>query len=184
MKRTYTYQSAAGLSKWIVGVVWLFVLVQASIIAFASFALFTFISVLQPVKAALENNQQLTELNVDFMAIVTSSIILDYVDKGVYLLAAIFIGCWIVRAHSNAQSFHIPNLLFSPAWALGGFFVPFLNLVAPYIAMNQLYQGSLKRAQHNRAPALLPCWWVTFLIGRIGGQIALFYAIHLSLIHI
>lgn len=178
MKRTYTYQSAAGLSKWIVGVVWLFVLVQASIIAFAAFALFTFISILQPVKAVLENNQQLTELNVDFMAIVTSSIILDYVDKGVYLLAAIFIGCWIVRAHSNAQSFHIPNLLFSPAWALGGFFVPFLNLVAPYIAMNQLYQGSLKRAQHNCAPALLPCWWVTFLIGRIGGQIALFYAIH------
>lgn len=78
----------------------------------------------------------------------------------------------------HAQSFHIPNLLFSPAWALGGFFVPFLNLVAPYIAMNQLYQGSLKHAQHNRAPALLPCWWVTFLIGRIGGQIALFYAIH------
>ena len=125
MKRTYTYQSAAGLSKWIVGVVWLFVLVQASIIAFASFALFTFISVLQPVKAALENNQQLTELNVDFMAIVTSSIILDYVDKGVYLLAAIFIGCWIVRAHSNAQSFHIPDLLFSPAWALGGFLCHF-----------------------------------------------------------
>ena len=165
MKRTYTYQSAAGLNKWIAGVVWLFVLVQASIIVFASFALFTFISVLQPVKAALENNQQLTELNVDFMAIVTSSIILDYVDKGVYLLAAIFIGCWIVRAHSNAQSFHIHNLLF-------------LNLVAPYIAMNQLYQGSLKRAQHNCAPALLPCWWVTFLIGRIGGKIALFYAIH------
>ena len=76
MKRTYTYQSAAGLSKWIAGVVWLFVLVQASIIAFAAFALFTFISILQPVKAVLENNQQLTELNVDFMAIVTSSIIL------------------------------------------------------------------------------------------------------------
>ena len=113
MKRTYTYQSAAGLSKWIAGVVWLFVLVQASIIAFAAFALFTFISILQPVKAVLENNQQLTELNVDFMAIVTSSIILDYVDKGVYLLAAIFIGCWIVRAHSCAIIPHSQFALFA-----------------------------------------------------------------------
>lgn len=162
MKRTYTYQSAAGLSKWIVGVVWLFVLVQASIIAFASFALFTFISVLQPVKAALENNQQLTELNVDFMAIVTSSIILDYVDKGVYLLAAIFIGCWIVRAHSNAQSFHIPNLLFSPAWALGGFFVPFLNLVAALYR----HEPALSRQPETRSTQ--PCTrLVALLVGNI-----------------
>ena len=42
--------------------------------------------------------------------------------------------------------------------------------------MRQLYQGSLKRAQHARSSALLPCWWATFLIGGISGRIALFFA--------
>ncbi|QYO65100.1 DUF4328 domain-containing protein [Leptolyngbya sp. 7M] len=39
---------------------------------------------------------------------------------------------WLYRAHKNLFSLKPTHLDFSPGWAVGWWFIPFLNLVRPY----------------------------------------------------
>ena len=172
MKRTYTYQSAAKLNKWIAGVVWLFVLLKISVVAVGVLML---IAVYQPMQTALANQRSLAGLNIPITDTVLN--LMNYAETVVFLVSMVFIACWILRAHANAQSFRIPNLPDSPAWALGSFFIPLVNFFAPYIAMKQLYQGSLKRVQSQPSAALLPLWWATWLIGGIVARVARSFAV-------
>ena len=146
MKRTYTYKPAAGLGKWVAAAVWLFVLLKISVVAVGVLML---IAVYQPMQTALANQRSLAGLNIPITDTVLN--LMNYAETVVFLVSMIFIACWILRAHANAQSFRIPNLPDSPAWALGSFFIPLVNFFAPYIAMKQLYQGSLKRVHAPKA---------------------------------
>ncbi|WP_289004904.1 DUF4328 domain-containing protein [uncultured Kingella sp.] len=172
MKRTYTYQLAAGLGKWVAAAVWLFVLLKISVVAVGVLML---IAVYQPMQTALANQRSLAGLNIPITDTVLN--LMNYAETVVFLVSMVFIACWILRAHANAQSFRIPNLPDSPAWALGSFFIPLVNFVAPYIAMKQLYQGSLKCVQSQPSAALLPLWWATWLIGGIVARVARSFAV-------
>src|SRR6185437_9304082 len=44
---------------------------------------------------------------------------------------------WFYRVHKNLLALRAANLEYSPGWAVGGFFVPFLNLVRPMHVMRE-----------------------------------------------
>lgn len=48
---------------------------------------------------------------------------------------------WFHRAYKNLHVAGVPNLRFSPSWAIGGFFVPILNLYRPYHIMKEVWHG-------------------------------------------
>lgn len=67
----------------------------------------------------------------------------------------------------------------SPGWAIGSWFVPFLNLVRPKQMMDDLWELAGHRPRPNapflgqgRAPSVVGWWWAAFLLAQLAGQAA------------
>jgi hypothetical protein len=84
--------------------------------------------------------------------------------------AACFIP-WFHRAYKNLSTWHATR--FRSGWAIGGWFVPFLNLVRPYQIAKELasYSGPSETAPTNA----LPLWWALVIIGGIGNRFIFSY---------
>lgn len=83
----------------------------------------------------------------------------------VFITSAILIGVWIYRSHKNAKALQIQGIEQSPAWAVGGFFVPIANLFVPYRAMKSLVSGSLN-ALGKENINLVGYWWAAWILGN------------------
>ena len=68
---------------------------------------------------------------------------------------------WIYRAHGNLTALGATNLRFSPAWAVGWYFVPIMNLFRPYQVMKELWEESDPRAELT----LVKWWWGLWIVG-------------------
>lgn len=77
------------------------------------------------------------------------------------LLAIVPILTWVHRAHANLHEAGVKGLAYSANWAVGSYFVPFINLVAPFKAMTELYNRSEGEpadfAQSSAGP--VTSWW-------------------------
>ncbi len=92
---------------------------------------------------------------------------------------------WFHRANKNLPSLGQTGLFFTPGWAVGFFFVPFLNLVRPFQAMRAVWHGSdpgrlgFDFAPHKAnfgsrlgTPSLVGWWWGLFLVFNFIGNAA------------
>jgi hypothetical protein len=109
-----------------------------------------------------------------------------------YAIAVPFL-IWFRRAHKNLPSLGRRGLVFSPGWAVGFFFVPFLNLVRPFQAMREIWYGSDPgrldldldpegAGGHDRlgTPPLVGWWWALFILSNVASNMsASFYSIAL-----
>lgn len=87
---------------------------------------------------------------------------------------------WLVWQHhatANLWSRGLPGLRFTPGWAVGWWFVPFANLVMPYLAMRELDRRSTRSGQPRSAGAALPWWWAAWLAQSLLPAIAVMAAI-------
>jgi hypothetical protein len=97
-----------------------------------------------------------------------------------WILSAIFFCRWFHRAHQNLTRLGIVELKYSPRWAVGGFFVPFLNLVRPYQVMTEVWKRSMgvwaeRPSAHAGAEPprdLVGLWWAGFLLTSILGNLS------------
>jgi hypothetical protein len=77
-----------------------------------------------------------------------------------FLLAAVLFLRWYHRAYRNLEAFgHEPDR--SPAWAVGSWFVPFVNLVVPKRCVNEIWRAGTARDDH---PAVLNVWWGAWIV--------------------
>lgn len=81
---------------------------------------------------------------------------------------------WIYLAHVNARAFGADDMMGSPGWAVGWFFVPFANLVMPFLMMRELWKASAQPGdwQAASAPATLLLWWLLSLASNITSAIS------------
>jgi hypothetical protein len=95
---------------------------------------------------------------------------------GVILI--IFFCIWIHRAFSNLKYFRVRGLNYTPGWAVGCWFVPFVNFVWPLMAVQELWKASHPRAsgrdwKDTSVSALAIVWWLlfcaTYVVGIVGG---------------
>jgi hypothetical protein len=96
-----------------------------------------------------------------------------------FLLSAVPVLGWIYRAHANLHDAGVEELKYSPGWALGGYFVPLVNLVVPFRAMRELYNRSHGEKPWDSAAAVgdVTSWW-TCQIAAIGvATVAAFVAL-------
>jgi hypothetical protein len=64
-----------------------------------------------------------------------------------FVLCAVAIITWMYCGYKNLKdSGRFNNLTPSPRWAIGAWFVPFLNLVKPYSIMKEFWEGTQKLA--------------------------------------
>jgi hypothetical protein len=91
------------------------------------------------------------------------------------IIATIVVFCmWLYRAAQNLTALGNPRqaIAHSPGWAVGSFFVPFINLVVPYRATKEVWARSDPEvtnanyvAPHEpSAPAYMKVWWAFWLI--------------------
>ena len=93
----------------------------------------------------------------------------------VFIITSIFFLVWIHRAHHNLPALGATGLKYSPGWAVGGFFVPFLNLVRPFQVMTEIWKASDPAIsvgsswQDGPSSPIIGQWWGAHLAsGAIG----------------
>lgn len=91
------------------------------------------------------------------------------------IVTAIGFLMWIHRAHRNLPALGANNLEFTPGWAVGGFFVPFLNFVYPYLVIVEIWKASSPKfgvvddtSWKSAASSPLPgFWWGLWIVSSI-----------------
>jgi phosphotransferase system glucose/maltose/N-acetylglucosamine-specific IIC component len=97
----------------------------------------------------------------------------------VTLLCAIPFCLWIYQAYKNLFSFGVMGLQYSPAWAVGSFFVPILNFFRPGKVVREIFNASDTTIDNpnNRDwigikdPKLVSAWWTSFILAACLNQL-------------
>lgn len=101
----------------------------------------------------------------------------------VFLAVSIAFLVWFHRVHKNLQALGAGDLTYTPAWAVGSFFVPILNLFRPLQVMREVWHCSdPARLEQDNAPfgpcardrlgtpSLIRWWWALYLISYFLGN--------------
>lgn len=91
-----------------------------------------------------------------------------------FLGTAIAFLVWLYRAEVNVRALGADDMMVSPGWAVGWFFVPLVQLVMPFIAMRELWKASAtpRDWQLGASSPLIPLWWACWIGSVISGNIA------------
>ncbi|WP_447753640.1 DUF4328 domain-containing protein [Sphingopyxis fribergensis] len=100
-------------------------------------------------------------------------LVILFANTIVSLTTVVFFAMWIYRAAANVVAADIPGFGFTPGWAVGWYFVPFANLVQPFIAMRQIWNASHSGGSDlDRGDPLLTLWWTLWLTSNISANIS------------
>lgn len=95
----------------------------------------------------------------------------------IYIATVVCLLMWLYRSYKNLPSFGTPsrNVRYSPGWAVGSFFIPFVNLVVPYRAVKELWRKSVPPAHaflgNASPPTWFPLWWLFWLLSGFASNI-------------
>lgn len=109
--------------------------------------------------------------------------VFDFVELGfgliyifVYFSTVVAFCLWLHRAYKNLPALGNPKPIinYSPAWAIGSFFVPFVNLIIPFRAVRETWAKSDPAAPFDNyvapsepsAPLVMNGWWAFWLISN------------------
>ena len=85
--------------------------------------------------------------------------IIGMVQFAVYVACVVVFLRWLHRAYKNLDAVAPTQRRYGTGWAIGGWFVPFLNLWRPKEIINDIW-----RSGGTVPPAWLAWWWGAFLI--------------------
>jgi hypothetical protein len=120
--------------------------------------------------AALHGHEKLAQTRIEHASDGSSfqiSTLVGYVALATLVLLII----WQWRSQHNARALGRDGARISPGWGIAGWLVPFVNLVIPYLAFQDLWRSSDERSEAGtswRALAgspMVSAWWVAQLAG-------------------
>lgn len=94
------------------------------------------------------------------------------VQTSVYLAAAFTFLAWLSRIVENVPALGAGKPSVSPRAAIGWWFVPFANLIKPYLIVGDVHDR-LAPGQARPGRALVRSWWLVWLAGNILSNVAL-----------
>ena len=81
---------------------------------------------------------------------------------------------WMWRVAKNAELLGRVQPRFGPGWTIGGWFIPFANLVIPVMVMQDLWRGSDPATpggdpawRRSKGSALVGWWWATHVLAAL-----------------
>ena len=125
----------------------------------------------------LTENQEPGE-NMMSAAITLIIFLLAVLEFIIYVTTVVFFLMWLHRSYNNLRAFNSRIALdHSPGWAVGSFFVPFVNLAVPYRAVKEVWQkswpGDETLLHAPSPPATFPLWWTFWLLSCFAGNISM-----------
>lgn len=151
------FRDPTRLARWVEGLLWCFVGIAGLTIVSDIWREWFFQSVLAGTwrsRGAMMDTAQLIDGTRRTIAI--AHVIL-------YFCAAILFLRWVYRCNANAGAMGTEKMEFTPGWAVGCYFVPFVNLFLPYQAMKEIWTRSLGPTDRP-APQIVRWWWALFLL--------------------
>ena len=114
------------------------------------------------------------DIEYDTSALALSVALVYMLYSLAFFACVVLVAMWIHRAHANLQEAGTTGLEFTPGWAVGWYFVPFLNLFKPFQAMRELWSASHAEADRfsGEAPTEIKLWWGAWIVGNILGSIS------------
>lgn len=110
-----------------------------------------------------------------YATINTSSAVLLIFQLSFLACAVVAFCVWLHRVTANLPALAASELRFTPAWAVGWWFVPLANLVVPMLVMMEAWKasdpraGATDRAARSRLPAgaVIPIWWAGWMLNVV-----------------
>ncbi|WP_028063330.1 DUF4328 domain-containing protein [Solirubrobacter soli] len=106
--------------------------------------------------------------DAEFSADDTRVGIVSLLQFGLYIACVVVFLRWLHRAYKNLDAVAPEQRRYGHGWAIGGWFVPFLNLWRPKEVINDIW-----RSGGTAPPAWLAWWWAAFLVTGWIGNFAL-----------
>ena len=98
---------------------------------------------------------------------------------GIFILITIFssffiIGRWFYVAAKINHLSGVEGLSVSPGWAVGWYFIPFANIVMPYISLRETFKASFNKVEWNieKVPYVFPLWWTTYILSNFCSSVS------------
>lgn len=88
------------------------------------------------------------------------------------LVAAPVFLIWLHRSYRLAGQVLGQPMKYTPGWAVGYWFVPFLNLVRPYQVVKEIWSVLTKADANSKPLSLISWWWGAFLVSGLLGRLA------------
>jgi hypothetical protein len=93
-----------------------------------------------------------------------------------YLATVVVFAMFVHRCCSNAHALGARGMEFTPGWAVGWYFIPFMNLVKPYQAVQEIYRATDPQADADDwklsyVPSLFGWWWGLWIVSNVLGSI-------------
>jgi hypothetical protein len=91
----------------------------------------------------------------------------------VAVVTSVFVLVWIHRVHGNLPLLGARRLRYSPGWAVGGFLIPFVNYVLPFLVVREIWKASDPKRMDAQSwrdgplSLLVPSWWVLLCVSVI-----------------
>jgi len=100
--------------------------------------------------------------------------LIGIIQFSIFLITGIVFLRWIYFSNLNSRSLGASGMQFTPGWSIGYYFVPYLNLYKPYIAMKEIWKTSKdpKNWEMVKTPSLFPQWWTLWLIAAFLGNLS------------
>lgn len=87
---------------------------------------------------------------------------LALIQLGLFIGLALFWCLWKYRMHKNLDALGSHNTNFSHGWAVGWYFVPFLNLARPYQVMQEIWFES-----GGLPSPIVGGWWAMLIVDNV-----------------
>jgi hypothetical protein len=87
----------------------------------------------------------------------------------IFVISGILILKWIYRANYNARQLGASEMVFTPGWSIGWYFIPIANLWKPYQAMKEIWKASSNPQSWNSqsVSSMLPWWWFFWIVSNM-----------------
>ncbi|MFE9814878.1 DUF4328 domain-containing protein [Streptomyces sp. NPDC005773] len=84
-----------------------------------------------------------------------------------FLATAVVFLVWFRRVRLNAEVFDAHAQPMRPGWAIGAWFVPFVNFFLPYRVASGIWTASTPAGRPFASRALLNAWWAGLIGSRL-----------------
>ena len=90
------------------------------------------------------------------------------------LMTMVIYGCWIYRVCANAHALGATGLAFSPSSVVLWYFVPLLNFVMPYLALQEIWKASAapQSWKDQASHPLISLYWAVNIISMLSFAVA------------